>query len=209
MLIVVKPNRKLSIIALIAVGTLLLGTLVGILFSSTSIINGLLPIANCPPKTLDDIDADFVVRKPSIETLPPSYQLEAVDASNLQDNGDRVVMYYSNNSLCPFPTSETQLIEGEAIAVVVSKGSDAGYSNGTEFQRSELEYLKSKPSTSNKVQTIDINGFKGLRWSPYLEGAVKSSGVVFYHENDDTIYGIYGGQPLDRLTEIARSIPHQ
>lgn len=158
---------------------------------------------SCQPVDINRVNAGFSIKQPAAQSMPPGYTLQIA-----QDQQGRIVLYYNDNSLtCPLPLDKiTQSIENGTIAVAIDKASGSGYANSGAFQEGELQYFKSKDANAADVQAIDVGGYKGVGASHVP--SQQTSVLFFYHETDQTIYGIYGNLTMDQLTDIARTIPH-
>ncbi len=167
----------------------------------------------CLPKTLDSVVTDFPVKQPDTSTMPAGFQLEGVDYA-----GGTVIMFYADHSLCPLTESYGGLIDKGAIVISVNKSDEV--KDSVQFQNEELEYYANQPETLAKVEPITINGNKGIGWEPFngtdtvrIDGKVISQEPIkmpgwvrFYDDQDGTIYGIRGHQPLQVLVRIAESL---
>jgi hypothetical protein len=158
---------------------------------------------SCQPVDINRVNADFPIRQPAAQSMPSGYALRIA-----QDQQGRIVLYYDDNSLtCPLPLDKiTQAIENGTIAVAIYKASSSGYADPQSFQEGELQYFKSKEANAADVQAIDVGEYKGVGASH--APSQQTSVLFFYHETDQTIYGIYGDLTVGELTDIARTIPH-
>jgi hypothetical protein len=158
---------------------------------------------SCQPVDIDRVSAGLPIRQPASQSMRSGYTLQIA-----QDQQGRIVLYYDDNRLaCPLPLDKiTKSIEDGAIAVAIYKASDSGYANPQAFQDGELQYFKAKDANVANAQTIDVGGYKGVVAS-HVPGP-HTLALFFYHETDQTIYGVYGNLTMDELTEIARTIPH-
>ncbi len=158
---------------------------------------------SCQPVDINRVNAGFSVKQPATQSMPPGYALQIA-----QDQQGRIVLYYDDNSLtCPLPLDKiTQSIENGTIVVGIDKASSSGYADSGAFQEGELQYFKSKDANAANAQAIDVDGYKGIGASHVP--SQQTSVLFFYHETDQTIYGIYGNLTMDELTNIAKTIPH-
>ncbi|AIC15949.1 hypothetical protein [Nitrososphaera viennensis] len=167
----------------------------------------------CMLKTLDSVVTDFPVKQPDTSSMPAGFQLEGVDYA-----GRTVIMFYADHSLCPLTESYGGLIDKGAIVISVNKSDEI--KDSIQFQNQELEYYANNTETLAKVEPITVNGNKGIGWEPFngtdtvrIDGnivkqePIKMPGWVrFYDDQDGTIYGIRGHQPLQVLVKIAESL---
>ena len=159
---------------------------------------------SCQPVDINGVNAGFPVKQPTAQSMPPGYTLQIA-----QDQQGRIVLYYDDHNLaCPLPLDKiTQSLENGTIAIGIDKASSSGYANSGAFQDGELQYFKSKDANAADVQAIDVDGYKGVGASHVP--SQQTSVLFFYHETDQTIYGIYGNLTMDELTNIAKTIPHR
>ena len=167
----------------------------------------------CLPKNLSSVVVNFPVKQPAATSMPAGFNLEGVDYA-----GGSVIMFYTDYSLCPNTESFEELIDKGAIFISVSKYDEV--KDSVQFQTRELQYYTNHTETLAKVEPVTVNGNKGVGWEPFngtdtvrIDGnvvkqePVKMPGWIrFYDDQDGTLYGIRGHQPLQELMKIAESL---
>jgi hypothetical protein len=199
-----RTNLVIILVSVVVVGLVIaFGITTSLSLPSIPISDSGIESYSCRPVDINSVNAGFPVRQPAAQSMPPGYTLQLA-----QDQQGRIVLYYNGNSLtCPLPLDKiTQSIENGTIAVGIDKASSSGYTSSEAFQNGEMQYFKSKDANEANPQAIDVDGYKGIGTSHVP--SQQTSALFFYHETDQTIYGVYGNLTMDELTDIAKTIPH-
>jgi hypothetical protein len=205
--------KTLSIIVIVFVASIATISIFAIIYFTPNIGSNLSPNDECLPTNLDVVTTDYPIKQPVMGTILDGYSLRAVDVHT----GD-IMLYYADHPICSISEGiVTEISKGTILVEIVH---DEKITNSTNEALKTFNFLKIQ-NKDLKVQFLDVNGYRGVGWAP-LEGTeliglnrtitqdkpTKIPGsVIFYNDHDMTGYDVSGMESLEKLLEIAKTIP--
>lgn len=170
----------------------------------------------CLPSSLGDLANEITFQYKTPTVVPNGYDLQAID--HLEDNW--LILYYWDQSMCPFEYTSRDFIMGGAIAVVAYPMKDnvdaSKYVNDFMGHPDRNTNANWHPITlEGNLGTQPAAGtepFKGTV-SSYVNGDLEEqtkrqapAGITFVSQEDNVRYKIRAFMPLDDLKTVAESL---
>lgn len=205
--------KTLSILMIVFVASIATISISAIFYFTPHLGSHLPPNDECLPTNLDLVSANYPIKQPAVDTILDGYSLRAVDAHT----GD-IMLYYADHPICTI--SEGIIGEMSKGTILVEIVHDEKITNSTKEAIKTFKFLKTQ-NNALKVQFLEVNGYHGVGWES-LEGTkligLNSTitqekpteipgSVIFYNDHDRTGYDISGIESLEKLLEIAKTIP--
>lgn len=165
---------------------------------------------DCVNKSLDVVNPNFRTKIPTDNSLPEGYHLEEVSSSRTTTE-----LLYWNQSLCNPEEPSKKPIDNGAITVITWKASD-----GTDENEFVQKYMEKYSDDVPTLKIVDVNGKAGIGREPFEgKSVIIRAGeiiedkplmfpakVMFYDQEDDTMYSLRSFESLDTLLKIAQSL---